>query len=133
MYKAHDILMEYLIDKNTDYQRVFLARSDPALNYGLLSAVMLNKIALMNLHRLSEDMDTKLYPIVGVGSAPFRGNLSPRTVDQVLAEYPSVHTFTIQSAFKYDYTPDEVRKAIKTIENRNTSEPHISMFRKWSK
>jgi phosphoenolpyruvate carboxylase len=50
MYKAHDILMEYLIDKNTSYQRVFLARSDPALNYGLVSAVMLNKIALMNLH-----------------------------------------------------------------------------------
>lgn len=125
MYKAHDILMEYLIDKKSEYQRVFLARSDPALNYGLLSAVMLNKIALMNLHRLSEDMDTKLYPIVGVGSAPFRGNLTPKTVDQVLAEYPSVHTFTIQSAFKYDYSSDEVRKAIKSIENRSTNEPHV--------
>ncbi len=124
MYKAHDILMEYLIDKNTDYQRVFLARSDPALNYGLISAVMLNKIALMNLHRLSEDMDTKIYPIVGVGSAPFRGNLSPKNAEQVLEEYPSVQTFTVQSAFKYDHTPDEARKAIKTIEEKSPSEPH---------
>ena len=124
MYKAHDILMEYLIDKKTDYQRVFLARSDPALNYGLISAVMLNKIALMNLHQLSEDMDTEIYPIVGVGSAPFRGNLSPGNAKQVLSEYPSVQTFTIQSAFKYDHTPDAVRKAIKTIEEKSPSEPH---------
>lgn len=124
MYKAHDILMEYLIDKQTDYQRVFLARSDPALNYGLISAVMLNKIALMNLHRLSEDMETKIYPIVGVGSAPFRGNLSPVTAERALMEYPSVQTFTIQSAFKYDHTPDDARSAIKTIEERSPSEPH---------
>ena len=124
MFKAHDILMEYIIDKNVEYQRVFLARSDPALNYGLLSAVLLNKIALMNLHRLSEDMDTEIYPIVGVGSAPFRGNLTPSTTDRVLKEYPSNHTFTVQSAFKYDNPSDEVRKAIKTIEGHSTGEPH---------
>ncbi len=124
MFKAHDILMEYMIDKNVEYQRVFLARSDPALNYGLFSAVLLNKIALMNLHRLSEDMDTEIYPIVGVGSAPFRGNLTPRTTDRVLKEYPSNHTFTVQSAFKYDNPSDEVRKAIKVIEGHTTGEPH---------
>jgi len=85
---------------------------------------MLNKIALMNLHRLSEDMDTEIYPIVGVGSAPFRGNLTPSTTDRVLKEYPSNHTFTVQSAFKYDNPSDEVRKAIKTIEGHTMGEPH---------
>jgi len=43
---APDIVKEYLQDKCVEHQRVFLARSDPAMNYGLISAVFLNKIAL---------------------------------------------------------------------------------------
>ncbi len=123
MLDAHEITKEYLRDKDVEYQRVFLARSDPAMNYGLVSAVLLNKIALQRLHALSEEIDLPLYPIVGVGSAPFRGNLRPSTVDRVLKEYPSAHTLTIQSAFKYDNPPDAVRKAIKKILTRKASEP----------
>ncbi|MBC7261155.1 MAG: phosphoenolpyruvate carboxylase, partial [Chloroflexi bacterium] len=123
MLGAHHIVREYLRDKRVDYQRVFLARSDPAMNYGLVSAVFLNKIALQRLSRLSEDLGIKIYPIIGVGSSPFRGNLSPQTVDRVIREYPSVHTFTIQSAFKYDYPPAEVREAIRKLRARTTSPP----------
>ena len=120
---AHRITKEYLQNKNIKHQRIFLARSDPAMNYGLVSAVLLNKIALQRLQKLSEDIGVKIYPIVGAGSAPFRGNLRPQTVEGVIKEYPSVHTFTIQSAFKYDYPSDEVKDAIRKLRERKTVSP----------
>ena len=123
MLNAHNVTKEYLQDKDIAYQRVFLARSDPAMNYGLISAVLLNKIALQRLQKLSEEIGVKIYPILGVGSAPFRGNLKPQTVERVAAEYPSVYTFTVQSAFKYDHSPDEVRKAISKLQGRKISLP----------
>lgn len=123
MLDAHHMTQEYVQDKQVEYQRVFLARSDPAMNYGLISAVLLNKIALQRLQRLSEAIGVEIYPIVGVGSAPFRGNLKPQTVESVAKEYPSTHTFTIQSAFKYDNPPDEVRKAIKKLQERKIGLP----------
>jgi phosphoenolpyruvate carboxylase len=120
---AHNITRAYLQNKKVEYQRVFLARSDPAMNYGLVSAVFLNKIALQKLQKLSEEIGIKIYPIVGVGSAPFRGNLKPQTVERVTKEYPSAHTFTIQSAFKYDNPPAEVKEAIRKLQERRTSLP----------
>ncbi|OQX21415.1 MAG: phosphoenolpyruvate carboxylase [Candidatus Altiarchaeales archaeon A3] len=123
MLNAHNITKDYLKDKNIDSQRVFLARSDPAMNYGIISAVFLNKIALQRLQMLSGDIGVEIYPILGVGSAPFRGNLRPQTVEKISEEYPSVHTFTIQSAFKYDNPPDDVRKATKKLLERKTGPP----------
>lgn len=109
------IVSGYLKGKNPGYQRVFLARSDPAMNYGILGAVIGNKIALMKLDALSRDRGIPIYPIIGAGSAPFRGNLGPRNVHRFTLEYPSAHTFTIQSAFKYDYHLEEVRGGIKHL------------------
>ncbi|MEE9474353.1 MAG: phosphoenolpyruvate carboxylase, partial [Candidatus Hydrothermarchaeaceae archaeon] len=123
MLDAQNMTKEYLQDKTVEYQRVFLARSDPAMNYGLVSAVLLNKIALQRLHILSKDIGVEIYPIVGIGPAPFRGNLRPQTVEGAAKEYPSAHTFTIQSAFKYDNPPAEVRKAIKKLQERKTGPP----------
>jgi phosphoenolpyruvate carboxylase len=140
MLDAHNITRAYLHDKDVTYQRVFLARSDPAMNYGLISAVLLNKIALLRLHRLSKEIGVDIYPIIGVGSAPFRGNLRPETVDRVAEEYPSAHTLTIQSAFKYDNPPDIVRAAIKKLQDRTTGLPQeideercIEIIRKYCK
>ncbi|MEI8095703.1 MAG: phosphoenolpyruvate carboxylase [Spirochaetales bacterium] len=115
---ADTIVREYLSDKKdvTD-QRVFLARSDPAMNYGTFGAVVSNKIALMRLEALSREIGVRLHPILGAGSAPFRGNLSPRTARRFTREYPSVETFTLQSAFKYDYPLDEIREAVRFLEN----------------
>lgn len=123
MLNAHNITKEYLQNKEIEYQRVFLARSDPAMNYGLISAVFLNKIALLRLQKLSEDSGVKIYPIVGAGSAPFRGNLRPQTIERVAKEYLSAHTFTIQSAFKYDNHPEEVREAIRKLREREPGVP----------
>ncbi|WXG42320.1 MAG: phosphoenolpyruvate carboxylase [Candidatus Freyarchaeum deiterrae] len=118
MLKADQIVGEYLKDKKVDYQRVFLARSDPALNYSLVSAVLMNKIALHKLELLEEELSVDIYPILGVGSPPFRGGMTPISEDKVLEEYPSVQTFTLQSAFKYDYPEQQVMESVKRIKDR---------------
>jgi phosphoenolpyruvate carboxylase len=112
LLRANGIVAEYLHDKNVPYQRVFLARSDPALNYGQASAVLLVKIALMRLERLERELGVPIFPILGVGSAPFRGNFTPPKAAEMVREYPSVQTYTVQSAFKYDYPEEEVRDTI---------------------
>lgn len=118
MLSADSILRRYFQDKDLDYQRVFLARSDPAVNYGQIGAVLLNKIALWRLHLLSEETGVSVYPIIGAGSAPFRGNLRPDTVKRVTDEYAGAYTFTIQSAFKYDAHLEDVAAAIRYLEER---------------
>jgi len=120
---ADKTIKEFLKDKDFEYQRVFFARSDPALNYGLLSATVINKIALYRLNKLSNEIGIKIYPIVGVGSSPFRGNLNPENVENVLKEYAGAHTFTVQSAFKYDYPPNTARKAVSKIKNSKEIAP----------
>jgi phosphoenolpyruvate carboxylase len=138
--QADQMTRAYLEDKDFPYQRVFLARSDPALNYGLISATLLNKIALKRLDRLSEQTGVGIYPIIGVGPPPFRGNLRPQTVDRLAREYPSAHTFTIQSAFKYDHPHEEVKEAIRRLRDRKTApaqdvdeEACLEIIRKYSR
>ncbi|MFP4546364.1 MAG: phosphoenolpyruvate carboxylase [Methanomassiliicoccales archaeon] len=121
MLKAHRITREYLDGKEVDHQRVFLARSDPALNYGLVSAVLLNWISLKRLEGMSRETGVDIYPIVGIGSAPFRGNFRPSTVDRLIEEYSYVHTFTVQSAFKYDHPHDQVSEAVDKILSHQVS------------
>src|SRR3989338_233841 len=63
-------------EKVEDYQRVWLARSDPALNYGNISTVLMLKVALQKIHALQEKHSVDILPILGCGSAPFRGNFN---------------------------------------------------------
>ncbi len=121
---ADEITADYLRDKDVARQRVFLARSDPAMNYGLVSAVLLTKVALQRLATMQTRTSVPVYPILGAGSAPFRGNLSPANARRVAEEYPSVHTFTVQSAFKFDHMPSEVLAAVRFLRGRTTGAPH---------
>jgi len=123
MLASDSITERYLRGKDIEYQRVFLARSDPAMNYGYISSILMNKVALKKLHHLQEKIDVDIYPIIGIGSAPFRGNFKPSTVERVMEEYPSVQTFTVQSAFKYDYPHDEVREGIRKVNQGHRSAP----------
>ncbi len=123
MVRAADILREYLTDKDLREQRVFLARSDTAMNYGLVAAALANKIALARLGELAEQQGVRLHPILGLGTAPFRGGLSPATVERIGREYPSVATFTIQSAFKFDFPPEQVRAACDALRSREVGAP----------
>ncbi len=110
-------------EKIEDYQRVWLARSDPALNYGNLATVMMLKVAFQKLADLQEKTSVDILPILGCGSAPFRGNFKPTNIKNCLQGYPSVYTFTLQSAFKYDYSIKDVTSAVKLLNESKPSKP----------
>ncbi|MCX8029518.1 MAG: phosphoenolpyruvate carboxylase [Brevinematales bacterium] len=116
---------KFIQDKIDDieYQRVFIARSDPAMNDSSLSVVIAIKLALEKLYELQQSIRVPIYPILGCGTAPFRGNFSPKTYRFVMDNYPSVATFTIQSAFKYDYPIKDVQRAIENINLTPTKSP----------
>lgn len=123
MLRAAQMVEEYLSDKDVSDQRVFLARSDTAMNFGLASAALSNKIALEDLGELARRRGLRIHPILGMGSAPFRGGLDPSTVERVVREYPSVVTYTIQSAFKYDHPVDAVRGAVAFLKAHPIGQP----------
>jgi len=116
-------VQKYIAGKHLDYLRVFLARSDPALNYGSVSAVLLAKIALQRMHGIEEKEGVEILPILGVGSAPFRGNFRPDNVTNCGEEYPSVQTFTLQSSFKYDHSFRDVANAVDMINHGRRRPP----------
>ncbi|MBC7329437.1 phosphoenolpyruvate carboxylase [bacterium] len=117
------IVEAFMEGKKLEYMRVFLGRSDPALNYSNLSSVLFLNVALQRLYRLEKRSEVPIYPILGVGSAPFRGNFKPTNVDSMLKGYASCHTFTLQSSFKYDWPKNMVRKAVKKINSAKRGEP----------
>ncbi|WP_456368645.1 phosphoenolpyruvate carboxylase [Geoglobus sp.] len=117
MLRCDEIAGEFA-DGKFDSMRVFLARSDPALNYGFIPATLAAKIALQKLY----DLETDVHPIIGVGCPPFRGSFDPENM-HALVEYPSVHTFTAQSAFKYDYDFGVVRKAVEELRDSGPEKP----------
>ena len=109
--------------KVDDYQRVWLARSDPALNYGNLATVLMLKVAFQKLNKLQDKSSVDILPILGCGSAPFRGNFKPTNIKNCVQGYPSVYTYTLQSAFKYDYNVNDVTKAVEFLNETKPSKP----------
>ena len=118
LLKADKIVEPYLDVIQPKYVRVFLARSDPALNYGLLCATLLSKIALSKLNALEKNKGRSIYPIIGVGSLPFRGHLSPPNLDSFLEEYKGVYTATVQSGLKYDFNLDDVKLVVANLNEK---------------
>jgi phosphoenolpyruvate carboxylase len=116
---ADRIVGEYAHAAGVDEMRVFIARSDPALNYGFVPAVLYSLVALARLARLG----VRTHPIIGVGGPAFRGGFRPDSVDRVLSRYTSVETFTIQSAFKYDHPVDDVVRAVAKVRSAPRGAP----------
>ena len=117
MLRCDEIVRDFA-EGRFDTMRVFLARSDPALNYGFIPATLAAKMALQKLH----DLDLDVNPIIGVGCPPFRGAFDPENL-HTLEEYPSVQTFTAQSAFKYDYEFKAVRRAVEELRDSRPERP----------
>src|SRR3989344_3469015 len=99
---SDNIIKEYVsLHKDTfgrkpDYLRPYIARSDPALNSGLIPTVLAAKIALNKYKNLENQLEVPLYPMLGTGSLPFRGGVTPETVDQSISEYAGIKTLIIQ-------------------------------------
>lgn len=98
------------------YLRPFIARSDPALNSGIVPAVLASKAAISHIYNLEKKYGVPMFPIIGTGSLPFRGGVNPENIEEVIGEYNGIRTITIQSAFKYDYPQPLVKKALKYID-----------------
>lgn len=115
---ADKIVEPYIKAVKPKYLRVFIARSDPALNYGLLCALLLSKLALSKLKLIEKNLNVNIHSILGVGSMPFRGHLSPENVNAFLREYRGLSTVTIQSALKYDYPIMQVKECVDTLNKK---------------
>jgi phosphoenolpyruvate carboxylase len=119
--RANEIIEEYLKRYKKEhnvypsYMRPFIARSDPALNAGLVPAVLASKAAISHYYNLADKYGVPMYPIIGTGSLPFRGSVNPENISEAINEYAGIRTVTLQSAFKYDYPLESVKKAIKFI------------------
>ena len=112
------IVTEYIRAVKAKHVRVFIARSDPALNYGVIAATLLAKVALSKLATVEAKTGARVHPIIGVGTMPFRGHLSPDSVDAFLSEYQGLDTVTAQSAFRYDYPLKSVDGAIERLNRK---------------
>ncbi len=98
------------------YIRPYLARSDPALNSGLVPTVLAIKIALSRYRTLTKKEQIELFPIIGSATLPFRGGLSPLHIKKFAEEYRGIRTALLQSAFRYDFGKHSVIRGISELE-----------------
>lgn len=128
---ADKIIEKYLklyqkrFKKLPPYMRPYVARSDPALNFGIVPTVLAIKIALSRLKKLEQKLNIPLYPIIGAATLPFRGGLNPQNLQKFIEEYKGIRTTTIQSAFRYDFDLQIVKKAIKKLNSSLNQDPEI--------
>ncbi len=97
--------------------RPYVARSDPALNFGMVPTVFAIKIALSRYRLLEKKLGIPFYPIIGAAVLPFRGGIDPLHVKKFADEYKGIRTTTIQSAFRYDFPKKDVIRAVKYLES----------------
>jgi len=121
------LITPYIHAVKPSYLRVFLGRSDPALNYGMFSAVLLSKIAISQIRRIAEEARIPIFPMIGVGVLPFRGHLSPDNLEGFLHEYAGMSTVTVQSALKYDFKESEVIGLISRLNKELPKKPPVGM------
>ncbi len=133
MLNAHVLLDEYLSlctrsafkKYDVEYLRPFIARSDPALNSGLIPSVISAKAALSRFAEFTERTSVLTFPIIGVGSLPFRGHLSPENIKPFEKDYAGVRTVTIQSAFRADFPEENVKKGISSLNSGLSSKARV--------
>lgn len=119
--RSGDILREYLtrateeLRQPVTYLRPFCARSDPALNSGIVPTTLAIKWAISEYSKVERETNIPLFPIIAPGSLPFRGGLTPESAEEFITEYAGIRTIVIQSAFRYDFPLETVKAAIKKI------------------
>ncbi len=111
-------LHKKLFGSRPAYMRPYVARSDPALNSGLVPTMLGIKIALSRYKKLEKKTGIKMYPVVGVGTLPFRGSNNPLYIKKFINEYKGIRTAIVQSAFRYDFPKPKVKQAIKLLQEQ---------------
>lgn len=105
--------------------RVMIGRSDPALCYGMLPAALSNKLAVMDALKFSRSSGVSADLVWGAGALPFRGHLTPDTLEDILREFGGVKTVTIQSGLRYDHSREEVSNMVARIKRELKETPPI--------
>ncbi|MDK2790395.1 MAG: phosphoenolpyruvate carboxylase [Methanothermococcus sp.] len=123
LLNASKILKEYYekcqsYNIDIPYMRVFFGRSDPALSYGFLPAVLSVKCAISEVYDWSDEVGLDVYPIIGAGSLPFRGHVTYENISNFVNEYKGIRTVSIQSALRYDHGPEKTRKTAKYLKEK---------------
>lgn len=122
--RSDSILDEYLrlykksFKTTPFYLRPYVARSDPALNSGIVPTILAIKIALSRYRKFANRTGIALYPIIGSASLPFRGGLTPDSVDHFINEYRGIKTALLQSAFRYDFEREKVILAVDRLNKK---------------
>lgn len=98
--------------------RVMLGHSDSALGYGMVAAAFSVRAAIIDAFEAGDAFDCPVYPIIGVGSLPFRGHLTGPSLPNFLARFPGTSTVTIQSALRYDHDAAEAPAMIADLRRR---------------
>ena len=116
-FKAYPSMLSPL-----SYLRIFLGRSDSALQSGLVPSTLASKIAISDLAIISGELNTPIFPILNAGYLPFRGFVNPRNLDNVLTEYSGIRTLTIPSSLRYDVDRKETQKMILLLRDKLQSQ-----------
>jgi phosphoenolpyruvate carboxylase len=108
--KVEDLLSSLIskMEEKPKHVRLFLGKSDSAVKYGHLASALAIVKLLSSLHRVEDRLGVKIFPILGMGSPPFRGGINnPRLVHMETVQYAGFNTVTVQSAVRYDVSYDE--------------------------
>jgi Phosphoenolpyruvate carboxylase (EC 4.1.1.31) len=96
--------------------RIFLGISDSAVRHGHVASALALVYALQRIDAINNEGEYKVWPIVGMGSPPFRGGLNnPHLVQAEAVQYSGYRTATIQSAVRYDVSYAEFLKVRETL------------------
>lgn len=118
-----EYIKAYTASRNPlNYLRVFLGRSDSAVNCGLVPSTLASKIAISDLAQISEELSTPISPILNAGSLPFRGFINPENLDKILNDYSGIKTITIPSSLRYDFDRREAQKVVALLKDKLQSQ-----------
>jgi phosphoenolpyruvate carboxylase len=96
--------------------RVFLGISDSAVRHGHIASALAVIHALQQIDALNREGEYKIWPIVGMGSPPFRGGLNnPHLAHVEALQYAGYRTATVQSAVRYDVSYAEFLRVRETL------------------